>query len=71
MTAAADYWQVDFTRPTLVLLGNEGAGLSPELLAQSDRVVRVPMQPGVESLNVSITAALILYEAKRQQTHLE
>ncbi len=67
MTAAVDYWQVDFTQPTLVLLGNEGGGLSPELMAKADRVVRVPMQPGVESLNVSITAALILYEAKRQQ----
>jgi RNA methyltransferase, TrmH family len=67
MTAAADYWQVDFTRPTLILLGNEGSGLSSALLAQSDRVVRVPMQPGVESLNVSITAALILYEVQRQK----
>jgi RNA methyltransferase, TrmH family len=68
MTAAEDYWQVDFTLPTLILLGNEGGGLSPALLATADRVVRVPMQPGVESLNVSITAALILYEAKRQQS---
>jgi RNA methyltransferase, TrmH family len=67
MNAAEDYWQVDFTKPTLVLLGNEGSGLSSTLLAQSDRVVRVPMQPGVESLNVSITAALLLYEAQRQQ----
>jgi RNA methyltransferase, TrmH family len=67
MTAATDYWQVDFTQPTLVLVGNEGGGLSPELISRADRVVRVPMQPGVESLNVSITAALILYEAKRQQ----
>jgi TrmH family RNA methyltransferase len=67
MNAAEDYWQVDFTKPTLVLLGNEGSGLSSALLAQSDRVVRVPMQPGVESLNVSITAALLLYEAQRQQ----
>lgn len=67
MTATTDYWQVDFTKPTLVLLGNEGSGLSSALLAQSDRIVRVPMQPGVESLNVSITAALLLYEAQRQQ----
>ncbi len=70
MTATEDYWQVDFTQPTLVLLGNEGGGLAPALLAQADRVVKVPMQPRVESLNVSITAALILYEAKRQQALL-
>jgi RNA methyltransferase, TrmH family len=67
MTATIDYWQVDFTQPTLVLLGNEGGGLSPALLAQADQIVRVPMQPGVESLNVSVTAALLLYEAQRQQ----
>jgi TrmH family RNA methyltransferase len=67
MNAPIDYWQVDFTQPTLVLLGNEGGGLSPALIAQADRVVSVPMQPGVESLNVSITAALILYEAQRQR----
>jgi RNA methyltransferase, TrmH family len=66
MTAAVDYWQVDFTQPTLVLLGNEGQGLSDELMAAADRVVKIPMQPAVESLNVSITAALILYEARRQ-----
>ncbi len=69
MQATADYWQVDFTKPTLILLGNEGSGLSSALLAQSDRVVKVPMQPGVESLNVSITAALLLYEARRQQRY--
>jgi RNA methyltransferase, TrmH family len=66
MTAAVDYWQVDFTQPTLILLGNEGQGLSSELMAAADRVVKIPMQPTVESLNVSITAALILYEARRQ-----
>jgi RNA methyltransferase, TrmH family len=66
MTANLDYWQVDFTQPTLILLGNEGQGLSSELMAAADRVVKIPMQPTVESLNVSITAALILYEARRQ-----
>jgi RNA methyltransferase, TrmH family len=67
MTAAIDYWQLDFTPPTLILLGNEGGGLSPELLAEADHTVRVPMATGVESLNVSITAALLLYEARRQR----
>jgi RNA methyltransferase, TrmH family len=67
MAGAVDYWQVDFTQPTLILLGNEGAGLPPELIAEADRTVRVPMAPAVESLNVSITAALLLYEALRQR----
>jgi RNA methyltransferase, TrmH family len=67
MTASLDYWQLDFTSPTLLLLGNEGGGLSSELMAEADRTVRIPMATEVESLNVSITAALLLYEARRQR----
>jgi len=61
------YWDVDLTPPTLILLGNEGAGLSAPLLAMADRQVQIPLAPQVESLNVAIVAALILYEAKRQR----
>lgn len=66
-TATVPYWQVDLTRPTLIVLGNEGAGLSPELAAMADVSVNIPLAPGVESLNVAITAALLLYEARRQR----
>jgi TrmH family RNA methyltransferase len=65
-TASQTYWQVDFRQPTLILLGNEGAGLSPELAEIADQQVKIPLSLGVESLNVAIAAALILYEAKRQ-----
>lgn len=67
-TAACTYWQVDFTHPTIVLLGNEGAGLSTELAAIADLAVRIPQAAAVESLNVGISAALLLYEARRQLT---
>jgi RNA methyltransferase, TrmH family len=67
MTAAIDYWAIDFTQPTAILLGNEGSGLDPELIKMADQVVKVPMAPTVESLNVSVTAALLLYEALRQR----
>ncbi len=66
-TATQSYWQVDFQRPTLVLLGNEGGGLSSALTDLADCQVTIPISPGVESLNVAIAAALILYEAKRQR----
>jgi TrmH family RNA methyltransferase len=66
-TASITYWQVDMTRPTLILLGNEGAGLSSELTAMADISIKIPLAAGVESLNVAITAALILYEARRQR----
>lgn len=61
------YWQVDFTAPTLILLGNEGAGLSADLLALADRQVQIPLLGGVESLNVAISSAVMLYEAQRQR----
>jgi RNA methyltransferase, TrmH family len=61
------YWDVDLRSPTLILLGNEGAGLSPELAALADLRVKIPMAAAVESLNVATAAALILYEARRQR----
>lgn len=60
-------WQTNLTRPTLFLLGNEGAGLSHELMQAADACVQIPMQAGVESLNVAIAGAVLLYEARRQR----
>ena len=65
-TATKNYWQLDFHRPSLILLGNEGAGLSTQLIALADEQVKIPLGNGVESLNVAIATALLLYEAKRQ-----
>jgi RNA methyltransferase, TrmH family len=65
-TATQTFWDVDFTRPSLIVMGNEGAGLSPEVAACADVQVQIPLAVGVESLNVAIAAALMLYEAKRQ-----
>ena len=65
--ASKTYWEIDFTNPTLILLGNEGNGLSNELISLADQQVKIPLDAGVESLNVAIAAALLLYEAQRQQ----
>jgi TrmH family RNA methyltransferase len=59
--------QADLTRPTLVLLGNEGAGLPHHVADLATGRVTVPMRSGVDSLNVAVTAAVILYEARRQR----
>ncbi|MFM7364425.1 MAG: TrmH family RNA methyltransferase [Cuspidothrix sp.] len=67
-SADLTYWQVDWRKPSLILLGNEGAGLSADLAALADIQVKIPLSPGVESLNVGITAALMLYEAQRQKS---
>jgi RNA methyltransferase, TrmH family len=61
------YWDVDFRSPTLILLGNEGAGLSHQLAGLADFQVKIPMETAVESLNVATAAALILYEVRRQR----
>lgn len=61
------YWDLDFTRPTVILLGNEGAGLSATLQRHATVSVKIPMDPAVESLNVATSAALLLYEAQRQR----
>jgi TrmH family RNA methyltransferase len=59
--------RADLTGPAAILLGSEGAGLPPDLLARSAARLSIPMRQPVESLNVSIAASLILYEAARQR----
>lgn len=58
---------IDLARPTALMLGNEGAGLPRQLLERAERRVRIPMAPGVTSLNVHAAAAALLYEAARQR----
>ena len=58
---------VDFSRATLVVIGSEGQGLSPAVVAAADVRVSIPMTPPVESLNVAVAAALLVYEARRQR----
>ncbi len=64
---ARDFRSLDFTRPTAFLLGAELHGVSPEGLEVADDHVMVPMEGMVHSLNVSVAAALLLYEAQRQR----
>lgn len=52
---------------TAIVIGNEGAGISPELLAACDRQVRIPLATQVESLNAAAAAAVFLYEVQRQR----
>jgi TrmH family RNA methyltransferase len=61
------YSAIDWTRPTALVLGPESEGLSSEEIAAADQCVSVPMQGKVESLNVAVTAGVLLYEAVRQR----
>lgn len=64
---AADYRAIDYARPTAILLGTELEGVTPAALEAADHHVRIPMRGAVASLNVSVAAAVILYEAERQR----
>lgn len=57
----------DLRKPAAILLGGEGGGLPATLIAQADERLSIPMQAPVESLNVSVAAALVVYEATRQR----
>ncbi|MFZ0407025.1 MAG: RNA methyltransferase [Cyanobium sp.] len=65
--AGQPYWELDWCQPTVLLLGNEGAGLAAELAALADRCVTIPHSQAVESLNVAVAAAPLLLERWRQR----
>jgi len=65
--APIPYWELDWSRPTVLLLGNEGAGLHPQLAALATHRVTIPHSAAVESLNVAVAAGPLLLERWRQQ----
>jgi TrmH family RNA methyltransferase len=58
---------IDLTKPTVVILGQEGAGLPQDIMPDIDLRIRIPMAATIDSLNVATAAAVILYEAMRQR----
>jgi RNA methyltransferase, TrmH family len=62
--------RANLAAPSAILLGGEGAGLSHELTDSVDEQLTIEMRSPVESLNVSVAAALVLYEASRQRAHV-
>jgi TrmH family RNA methyltransferase len=65
-------WDIDWTLPSAMLIGNEGSGLPPELIAVADGRVSIPQasaraRVGIESLNAAMAASVLLYEAMRQR----
>jgi TrmH family RNA methyltransferase len=60
-------WEVDWCKPSALLVGNEGAGLPIEVERSADARIRIPMASGVESLNAAAAAAVLFYEAARQR----
>lgn len=64
---SVSYTDIDWTAPAALIVGRESAGLSHAELSHAKTVVRIPMHGRVESLNVGVAAAIVLYEAARQR----
>ena len=65
--ASTSYLDIDWTGPCALLLGPESTGFTPEELASADRRVKISMKGDAESLNVSVAAGVLLFEAARQR----
>ncbi len=64
-------WEVDWCKPTALLVGNEGAGLPEDVVHGADERIHIPMATRVESLNAAAAAAVLFYEAYRQRSRRE
>jgi TrmH family RNA methyltransferase len=60
--------EADLTGPLALVVGAEGSGLPEDFIAAADLQVSIPMAPRVESLNVAVATALLVYEARRQRS---
>ncbi|PYS70772.1 MAG: 23S rRNA (guanosine(2251)-2'-O)-methyltransferase RlmB [Acidobacteria bacterium] len=69
--AKQTYTEWDWTQPSALILGNEGQGLHRLVRETCDTLVRIPVVGNLESLNVSVAAGVILYEARRQRAQAE
>ena len=67
-TGKIDYSQVDFRLATAIVIGGEGKGLSDLVKKRCDSVASIPMRGKITSLNASIAAALVMYEAFKQRS---
>lgn len=59
--------EVDFTQPLAIVLGNENRGVSEEVLFRADGIISIPMRGMVQSVNITVAAGMLLYEAQRQR----
>lgn len=63
---AKPYHTISYPKRTMIILGNEGNGVSREIIEMCDQAITIPMYGDIESLNVSIAAALCMYKVREQ-----
>jgi len=64
---AEDIYNLDFTEKIAIVMGNEHRGISEEIIEACDKHIYIPMRGMIQSLNVSVATAVVLYEAQRQR----
>ncbi len=67
LQASVNYHTQDFNKPTAIIVGTEATGLSNEWLESSTQNIIIPMQGEIDSMNVSVAAGILIFEAKRQR----
>ena len=67
MAGDTEYGKIDYRAPTAIVIGNEGAGLSDLVRKRCDTIAAIPMKGNISSLNASVAAAIVMYEAFRQR----
>ena len=67
LEASKNYNNQDYTKPTAIVVGTEATGLSQEWLDNSTQNIIIPMQGEIDSMNVSVAAGILIFEAKRQR----
>ena len=67
LQASVDYHTQDFSKPTAIVVGTEATGLSDQWLNNATQNIIIPMQGEIDSMNVSVAAGILIFEAKRQR----
>ena len=67
LSASVEYQTVNYTKPCAIIVGTEATGLTDEWLQNTSKNIIIPMRGAIDSMNVSVSAAIILFEAVRQR----
>jgi len=65
--ATENYYKSDFNKPICIIMGSEDTGLSPEIMKFCDNLIKIPILGQIQSLNVSVAASILVYDAVRQR----
>ncbi|RZT00377.1 TrmH family RNA methyltransferase [Aquimarina brevivitae] len=67
LQASVDYHRIDYTQPSAIVVGTEATGLTDLWLKNTTKNIKIPMQGKIDSMNVSVAAGILVFEAKRQR----